>query len=195
MSSKIYNGVYKFGDYEWEGNFVPPTVDLFLSWAKAFMKHPLYKNFEVLGIGSFFEDFNTDRKIGEIDIKIFGDRPEEEIKTLLWFGFDEGLKRNINIDILWCEKKLSFNSDSITLEDLHNPDRVCLYKKPFREVYYNGRLSWDIKARPTKSGIWEYQRNMLEQKHFEKEYKITGPITTDGAVPTLEYWLEHFCQD
>jgi len=131
----------------------------------------------------------------EIDIKLFGNRPEKDIKTLMWFGFEEGLKRHINIDILWCEKKLSFNRQDITEQDLDNPDRWCTYKRLFREVKMEGITRWEITARPTEGGLWEYKQNMLQKKHFKKDYKVTGPTTVDGSVPTLEYWLEQFCQD
>jgi len=195
MSREKLSPTYHFGPLEWNGIFIQPDNDRFVSWAKSFMKHPLYKDFEVLGVGSFFESFNSDRVMPEIDIKLFGDRPEKDIKTLMWFGFEEGLKRNINIDILWCEKKLSFNKQDITEQDLDNPDRWCIYKRLFREVKMEGITRWEITARPTEGGLWEYKQNMLQKKHFRKNYKVTGPTTVDGLVPTLDHWMEQFCQD
>ena len=195
MSREKLSPTYHFGPLEWNGIFLQPDNNRFISWAKSFMKHPLYKDFEVLGVGSFFESFNSDRVMPEIDIKLFGDRPEKDIKTLMWFGFEEGLKRNINIDILWCEKKLSFNKQDITEQDMDNPDRWCIYKRLFREVKMEGITRWEITARPTEGGLWEYKQNMLQEKHFRKDYKVTGPITVDGLVPTLDHWVEQFCQD
>jgi len=195
MSREKLSPTYHFGPLEWNGIFLQPDNNRFISWAKSFMKHPLYKDFEVLGVGSFFESFNSDRVMPEIDIKLFGDRPEKDIKTLMWFGFEEGLKRNINIDILWCEKKLSFNKQDITEQDMDNPDRWCVYKRLFREVKMEGITRWEITARPTEGGLWEYKQNMLQEKHFRKDYKVTGPITVDGLVPTLDHWVEQFCQD
>ena len=195
MSREKLSPTYHFGPLEWNGIFLQPDNNRFISWAKSFMKHPLYKDFEVLGVGSFFESFNSDRVMPEIDIKLFGDRPEKDIKTLMWFGFEEGLKRNINIDILWCEKKLSFNKQDITEQDMDNPDRWCVYKRLFREVKMEGITRWEITARPTEGGLWEYKHNMLQEKHFRKDYKVTGPITVDGLVPTLDHWVEQFCQD
>ena len=195
MSREKLSPTYHFGPLEWNGIFLQPDNNRFISWAKSFMKHPLYKDFEVLGVGSFFESFNSDRVMPEIDIKLFGDRPEKDIKTLMWFGFEEGLKRNINIDILWCEKKLSFKKQDITEQDMDNPDRWCVYKRLFREVKMEGITRWEITARPTEGGLWEYKQNMLQEKHFRKDYKVTGPITVDGLVPTLDHWVEQFCQD
>ena len=195
MSREKLSPTYHFGPLEWNGIFLQPDNNRFISWAKSFMKHPLYKDFEVLGVGSFCESFNSDRVMPEIDIKLFGDRPEKDIKTLMWFGFEEGLKRNINIDILWCEKKLSFNKQDITEQDMDNPDRWCVYKRLFREVKMEGITRWEITARPTEGGLWEYKQNMLQEKHFRKDYKVTGPITVDGLVPTLDHWVEQFCQD
>jgi len=195
MSREKLSPTYHFGPLEWNGIFIQPDNERFVSWAKAFMKHPLYEDFEVLGIGSFFESFQSDRVMPEIDIKLFGDRPEKDIKTLMWFGFEEGLKRNVNIDIIWCEKKLSFNRQDITEQDMDNPDRWCSYKRLFRTVKMEGIIRWEITARPTEGGLWEYKQNMLQEKHFRKNYKVTGPTTVDGLAPTLEYWLEQFCQD
>ena len=58
-----------------------------------------------------------------------------------------------------------------------------------------GITRWEITARPTEGGLWEYKQNMLQEKHFRKDYKVTGPITVDGLAPTLDHWVEQFCQD
>ena len=87
--------IWQYGNYKFNCNLQPPTVDKFKKWKYKFFKLENVDKYNVWLCGGFIEDWNTK----DIDI-VLNNKPEYgELKDIMLSAIKIGVDNNIFVDI------------------------------------------------------------------------------------------------
>ena len=87
--------IWQYGNYKFNCNLQPPTVDKFKKWKDKFFKLENVDKYNVWLCGGFIEDWNTK----DIDI-VLNNKPEYgELKDIMLSAIKIGVDNNIFVDI------------------------------------------------------------------------------------------------
>ena len=135
--------IWQYGNYKFNCNLQPPTVDKFKKWKDKFFKLENVDKYNVWLCGGFIEDWNTK----DIDI-VLNNKPEYgELKDIMLSAIKIGIDNNIFVDIChWNIKPLDYSNDKKeidfdTLNHIHI--NLILYKGKNNIVYFNDIITED----------------------------------------------------
>jgi len=150
--------IWEYGNYKFDCNLQPPTVDKFNQWKNDFFKLKNINKYEVWLTGGFIEDWET----RDIDILLTGNPDYKELKNILVNGIALGVsKYNMVVDLQHSDTKPSlFNKGLIKKivcgNKIIQDGRLINSLNNFKEVY---------------SGLYEYEKKYPTKKQMKRIYK------------------------
>jgi len=159
--------IWEYGNYEFDCNLQPPTLEKFKNWKKDFFKLKNVDKYNVWLTGGFIEKWKTK----DVDILLTGVPNYKELKNILIDGITLGVtKYNMFVDLQHCNTEPSlFGKGKIQ-------KIVCANK-----IVQDGRMvtDWTF-AKEIYPNLYLFKKTYPTVKQMSRVYKNKPILIQEG---------------
>jgi len=154
--------IWQYGNYEFDCNLKPPTMDKFNIWKDKFFKLNNVNKYDVWLTGGFVEEWSTK----DIDIVLNNKPIYNELQTIMSEAIKIGIDNNIFVDI--CHWDINPNNVNYVLKNKKTVVKTVVGNK----IIQDGNIITDwtnsIEVYPN---LYQFKKTYPTKKQMKRIYK------------------------
>ena len=154
--------IWQYGNYEFDCNLKPPTMDKFNIWKDEFFKLNNVSKYDVWLTGGFVEEWNTK----DIDIVLNNKPVYNELQTIMSEAIKIGINNNIFVDI--CHWDINPNDIDYVLKNKKTVVKTVAGNKIIQDDNIITDWTNSIEVYPN---LYQFKKTYPTDKQMKRIYK------------------------